>query len=29
MVADGKAFNYSSIPAHIVQKSWIPSYCEA
>jgi hypothetical protein len=29
MVADGKAFNYSSIPAHILQKSWIPSYCEA
>jgi hypothetical protein len=29
MVADGKAFNYSSIPAHIFGKSWVPSYCQA
>ncbi len=28
MVADGKAFNYSSIPAHIFGRSWVPSYCE-
>ena len=29
MVADGKAFNYSTIPSHIFQKSWVPSYCQA
>ena len=29
MIADGKAFNYSSIPAHIFGKSWVPSYCQA
>jgi len=27
MVADGKAFNYSTIPAHIFPRSWVPSYC--
>jgi len=29
MVADGKAFDYSTIPAQIFKKSWVPSYCEA
>lgn len=29
MVADGKAFNYSTIPPDILKKSWIPSYCRA
>jgi hypothetical protein len=29
MVADGKAFDYSTIPPQIFQKSWVPSYCEA
>ena len=28
MVEDGKAFNYSTIPAHIFPKSWVPSYCQ-
>jgi hypothetical protein len=28
MVADGKAFNYSTIPPHIFGKSWVPSYCQ-
>jgi hypothetical protein len=28
MVADGKAFNYSTIPAQIFKRSWVPSYCE-
>ncbi len=29
MVADGKAFDYSTIPAEIFQKSWVPSYCQS
>ena len=29
MVRDGKAFDYSSIPPDVVQRSWIPSYCNA
>jgi len=29
MVADGKAFNYSTIPPQIFKRSWVPSYCEA
>jgi hypothetical protein len=29
MIADGKAFNYSTIPPHIFKKSWVPSYCRA
>ena len=29
MVADGKAFNYSTIPPQIFKKSWVPSYCQA
>jgi hypothetical protein len=29
MVADGKAFDYSGIPAHIFGRSWVPSYCQA
>ena len=29
MVRDGKAFDYSSIPLDVVQRSWIPSYCRA
>jgi hypothetical protein len=28
MVADGKAFNYSTIPPQIFKRSWVPSYCE-
>ncbi len=28
MIADGKSFNYSTIPAHIFPKSWVPSYCK-
>jgi len=28
MVAEGKAFNYSTIPPQIFKKSWVPSYCE-
>lgn len=27
MVEEGKSFNYSTIPAHIFPKSWVPSYC--
>jgi hypothetical protein len=29
MIADGKAFDYSSIPTHIFGTSWVPSYCQA
>lgn len=29
MVADGKAFDYSTIPTEIFGKSWVPSYCRA
>ncbi len=29
MVADGKAFDYSTIPPQIFPKSWVPSYCQA
>jgi hypothetical protein len=29
MIADGKAFNYSTIPSHIFPRSWVPSYCQA
>ena len=28
MVADGKAFDYSTIPAHIFPRSWVPTYCD-
>jgi hypothetical protein len=29
MIADGKAFNYSTIPSQLFAKSWVPSYCQA
>jgi hypothetical protein len=29
MVRDGKAFDYSTIPSEILEKSWVPSYCKA
>jgi hypothetical protein len=29
MVADGLAFNYGGMPAGMVAKSWVPSYCQA
>jgi len=29
MIADGKAFNYSTIPPQIFKRSWVPSYCQA
>jgi hypothetical protein len=29
MVREGKAFDYSSMPPDVVQRSWIPSYCRA
>jgi hypothetical protein len=29
MVADGKAFDYSTIPLEIFERSWVPSYCQA
>jgi hypothetical protein len=29
MMADGKAFDYSTITPEMLEKSWIPSYCRA
>lgn len=29
MVADGRAFDYSTIPPQIFPRSWVPSYCQA
>ncbi len=29
MVADGKAFDYSTIPPQIFPRSWVPTYCQA
>lgn len=29
MVRDAKAFDYSVMPADVIQRSWIPSYCRA
>ena len=29
MVRDGMAFDYSSITAEMLEKSWVPSYCTA
>jgi len=28
MIRDGKAFDYSTIPADVLERSWIPSYCK-
>jgi hypothetical protein len=28
MVADGLAFNYTGLPSGMVEKSWVPSYCQ-
>lgn len=29
MIEDGRAFDYSTIPAGIFERSWVPSYCQA
>jgi len=29
MVADGLAFEYAGMPAGMIEKSWVPSYCQA
>jgi hypothetical protein len=29
MVAEGLAFDYSGVPAHLLARTWIPSYCRA
>jgi hypothetical protein len=28
MIADGVAFNYTGLPPGMVEKSWVPSYCQ-
>jgi hypothetical protein len=29
MIEDGRNFDYSTIPADVVGRSWVPSYCRA
>jgi hypothetical protein len=29
MIQDGLAFDYSGVPAHLLARTWIPSYCRA
>jgi len=29
MVKDGEAFDFNEVPAYMVERSWIPSYCKA
>jgi hypothetical protein len=29
MIKDGEGFDFNQLPAHIVERSWIPSYCKA
>ncbi len=29
MIKDGLAFDFNDVPDHMVEKSWIPSYCKA
>jgi hypothetical protein len=29
MVQDGLAFDYKSIPAELMARSWVPTYCKA
>jgi hypothetical protein len=28
MIAQGRAFDYGIMPADVIEKSWIPSYCK-
>ncbi|MGR8951518.1 MAG: hypothetical protein ACU83V_03795 [Gammaproteobacteria bacterium] len=28
MIKDGEAFDYNGLPAHLIERSWIPSYCK-
>jgi len=29
MIKDGITFDFNQLPAHIIQRSWVPSYCKA
>ncbi len=29
MIDDGKAFDFNSIPQHMIDRSWVPTYCKA
>ena len=29
MIRDGRAFNYTGVPQHLLERSWVPSYCQA
>ena len=29
MIADGLAFDFNILPAHVIERTWIPSYCKA
>ena len=28
MIKDGEGFDFNDMPAHMIEKSWIPSYCK-
>ena len=28
MIKDGEAFDFNELPAHMIERSWIPSYCK-
>jgi hypothetical protein len=29
MIADGLAFDFNDLPDHMVERSWIPTYCKS
>ena len=29
MIEDGVAFDFNDLPAHMIERTWIPSYCKA
>ena len=29
MIKDGVAFDFNDLPTHMIERTWIPSYCKA
>jgi hypothetical protein len=29
MIKDGVSFDFNKLPAHMIERSWVPSYCKA
>jgi hypothetical protein len=29
MIEDGVAFDFNDLPTHMIERTWIPSYCKA